>query len=100
MRVLISLAGSVLVAVAESVIYAVYLGKIRQGRVREGRVREKKVVVGREVLGSRDVGDGGRDEVRIEDPRKEEIWGRGLNGGVRRRVRERWEESETHKDEG
>lgn len=83
-RVFLSLGAAGLVAIAEVVIYAVYLGKIADARVREGRVRERKVVIEREVLGRMDDGD-------VYDVREEEIWGKGANGGVRRRVRERWD---------
>lgn len=30
-------------------------------------------------------------DVDVDLSRKEEIWGKGVNGGVRRRVREKWE---------
>ena len=87
-RVFLSLGAAGLVAIAEAVIYAVYLGKIADAREREGRVRERKVVIGREVLGRTEDGEVVDKEIRGE---KEEIWGKGANGGVRRRVRERWE---------
>lgn len=85
-RVLVSLAGAVVVGVAEVVIYAVYLEKVSRARDREKKVRERKV-----VFGSEKVGGGERREGENEG---EEIWGRGVNGGLRRRVRERWEERE------
>lgn len=88
-RVLVSLVGAVVVGVAEVVIYAVYLGKVSRAKDKEGRVRERKVVVGsEEVVGRKNDGDGDGDG------EKEEIWGRGANGGLRRRVREKWEERE------
>ena len=86
-RVFISLAAAVVVGVAEVVIYAAYLRKVRIARAKEGRIVEQKKV-GFAVRGVEEVkqvgGDGGGE--------KEEIWGRGANGGVRRRVREKWEE--------
>lgn len=84
-RVLVSLVAAVVVGVAEVVIYAVYLGKISQARDRERKVKERKVVYESEKVG------GGE---RHEGEKEEEIWGRGVNGGLRRRVRERWEERE------
>lgn len=93
-RVFLSLFTAGVVGVAEVVIYAVYLDKIRQARVREGKIRERKVVVGREVVGGDGSGDGGEDHGGRVKEGREEIWGRGANGGVRRRVRERWEKEE------
>ncbi|PWY91007.1 hypothetical protein BO70DRAFT_329172 [Aspergillus heteromorphus CBS 117.55] len=88
-KVLLSLGVAVGVGVAEVVIYAIYLGKVDEARRVERRVREKKVVVGSEgVGGGRTVGGNGMDG------EKEEIWGRGPNGGLRRRLRERWEDKE------
>lgn len=82
------------VGIAEVVIYAVYLGKVSQAREREGRLKERKVIVGTEELRGREEkkkdGDGDGDAM-------EEIWGRGVNGGLRRRVREKWEEAEREK---
>lgn len=86
-RVLVSLLSAAVVGIAESVIYAVYLDKISRARAKEGRVKERKVVVGRDAVGGRDDRGGDHDEKMKEG---EEIWGRGVNGGVRRRVRERW----------
>lgn len=88
-RVLVSLLSAAVVGIAESVIYAVYLDKISRARAKEGRVQERKVVVGREVIGGRDNRGGDDDGVKMKEG--EEIWGRGVNGGVRRRARERWE---------
>lgn len=77
------------VGVAEAVIYAVYVGKVARAKKREAMLRERKVVVGREEIGGRTAT--GRESVSAA---REEIWGRGVNGGLRRRVRERWEEGE------
>lgn len=88
MRVFISLAAAVVVGVAEVVIYAAYLRKVKVAREKEGRIVEKKRV-GFVVDGKVD------DEVKgVDVGEKEEIWGRGVNGGVRRRVREKWEDKE------
>ncbi|KAL3477804.1 endoplasmic reticulum-based factor for assembly of V-ATPase-domain-containing protein [Aspergillus californicus] len=94
-RVLLSLFAALAVGVAEVLIYAIYLSKIEQARGKEGRIRERKEVVTEEVIasGSNDshpiekVGKGEK-----EDKDEEVIWGRGPNGGLRRRVREKWEE--------
>lgn len=94
-RVLASLAVAGGVGVAEVVIYAIYLGKVERAREREGRLRERKVVVGTEEVRGRKMKDGGDGDATAET---EEIWGRGVNGGLRRRVREKWEEGR-EKDE-
>ncbi|KAE8356566.1 endoplasmic reticulum-based factor for assembly of V-ATPase-domain-containing protein [Aspergillus coremiiformis] len=85
-RVLVSFGAAVGVAVAEVAIYAIYLGKVDRARKKERGIRERKVVVGTEALGV--------DASRRVRGETEEIWGRGPNGGLRRRVRERWEEKE------
>lgn len=89
-KVLVSFGAAVAVGVAEVAIYAIYLGKVERARKKERGVKERKVVVGREVLGRGDEGES--ESVQRVDGEKEEIWGRGPNGGLRRRVRERWEE--------
>ncbi|RAL00677.1 TMEM199/VMA12 family protein [Aspergillus ibericus CBS 121593] len=92
-KVLVSLGVALGVGVTEVMIYAIYLRKIEVAKGRERRLKERKVVVGSErVGGTGGVGEGGE---RVgDDGEKEEIWGRGVNGGLRRRVRERWEEKE------
>ncbi|OJJ72723.1 hypothetical protein ASPBRDRAFT_54529 [Aspergillus brasiliensis CBS 101740] len=94
-KVLVSLGAAVAVGVAEVMIYAIYLNKVEVAKGRERRVKERKVVVGSERVGGK-VRDEGEDGVeRVGDGDKEEvIWGRGVNGGLRRRVREKWEEKE------
>ncbi|KAE8371483.1 endoplasmic reticulum-based factor for assembly of V-ATPase-domain-containing protein [Aspergillus bertholletiae] len=87
-KVLVSFGAAVAVGVAEVTIYAIYLGKVERARKKERGLKERKVVVGREVLGGEDESE----SVQRVDGEKEEIWGRGPNGGLRRRVRERWEE--------
>lgn len=81
-RVLVSLFAALGVAVAESFLYAAYLGKVERAREKERKVKERKSVVGTV----------GEDSVAEDVDREEEkIWGKGVNGGVRRRVREKWE---------
>lgn len=75
------MAAAVVVAIAECGLYAAYLNKVKDARKKERAKRERKGVV-REVTE-----DGGK--VNKEDG--QEIWGRGINGGVRRRVREKYE---------
>ncbi|KAJ5130586.1 uncharacterized protein N7515_006625 [Penicillium bovifimosum] len=87
-KVLLGLFAGVGVAVAESFLYWSYLGKVERARNKERRVRERKVVIG-PVGESEEGGDG--DGVEVGGVEKEEIWGKGVNGGVRRRVREKWE---------
>jgi hypothetical protein len=100
-RVLLSLFAALGVGVAEVLIYAIYLGKIEVARDKEGRRKEKKVVIGSEEVGGR-----GRDqqstektEIKLNGEDKEVIWGRGPNGGLRRRVREKWEETTRDEDQ-
>lgn len=82
-KVLVSLFAALAVAVAESFLYAAYLGKVERARVKERRMKERKRVVGT-------VADDGR-VAGVEQAEEIEIWGKGVNGGVRRRVREKWE---------
>ncbi|KAJ5574190.1 uncharacterized protein N7459_008617 [Penicillium hispanicum] len=82
-RVLLSLFAALVVAVAEAFLYASYLGKVERARVKERKLKERKVVVG-------EVEDETMAPLAPVDE-KEEIWGKGVNGGVRRRVREKWE---------
>jgi hypothetical protein len=82
-RVLLSLFAALTVAIAESFLYAAYLGKIERARVQERKVRERKTVIGT-------VQDGGKVG-STEEQEEIEIWGKGVNGGARRRVRDKWE---------
>ncbi|KAL4872370.1 endoplasmic reticulum-based factor for assembly of V-ATPase-domain-containing protein [Aspergillus spectabilis] len=90
-RVLLSLFAALAVGVAEVVIYAIYLGKVERAKGKERRVRERKEVVGREEVRGRISSDVKTPEAENEKE-EEVIWGRGPNGGLRRRVREKWEE--------
>ncbi|KAK4871278.1 hypothetical protein LT330_000515 [Penicillium expansum] len=92
-KVLLGLFAALSVAVAESFLYWTYLGKVDRARVKEKRVREKKVVIG--AVGEEDQGVDEGVEIGAE---KEEIWGKGVNGGVRRRVREKWEKGRDGED--
>lgn len=102
-RVLLSLGAGIVVGIAETVIYAAYLRKVRAAREREGRRREVKQIMSTSVIGGengrfedgeakavKERVEGGSSRVIPFDGEKEEIWGRGVNGGVRRRVREGW----------
>ncbi|KAK2779464.1 hypothetical protein FQN52_003765 [Onygenales sp. PD_12] len=89
-RVFLALIVALVVGVAEVGVYAAYLKKVEVARGREGRVVERKVVVG-------EVGGVGEDDERdgegvvvVGGEGKEEIWGKGINGGARRRVKEKW----------
>ncbi|EER23276.1 hypothetical protein D8B26_001362 [Coccidioides posadasii str. Silveira] len=92
-RVFISLLAAVVVGIAEVGVYAAYLRKVDMAKKKEKRIVEKKTVIGEVGVGSRkkDVDAG---PLQDEDREKEEIWGKGVNGGVRRRVRERWKEKQ------
>ncbi|KAJ5236787.1 hypothetical protein N7489_006878 [Penicillium chrysogenum] len=94
-KVLLGLFAALSVAVAESFLYWTYLGKVDRARVKERRLREKKVVIGAVGEENRAVDEG--VEVGAD---KEEIWGKGVNGGVRRRVREKWEKGRDGEDVG
>ena len=83
-KILLSLLAALTVAVAESVLYVIYLGRVDEAKKVERAVREKKV-----DLGPLDEKDQEVSERVIGE--KEEIWGKGVNGGMRRRVREKWE---------
>ncbi|KAL5003723.1 endoplasmic reticulum-based factor for assembly of V-ATPase-domain-containing protein [Aspergillus recurvatus] len=100
-RVLLSLFAALAVGVAEVLIYAIYLGKIEAARGKEGRRKEKKVVIGsEEVRGrARDQQSLQETEIKVNGEDKEVIWGRGPNGGLRRRVREKWEETTIRPDQ-
>lgn len=90
-RILVSLLVAVVVGVAEVAIYAIYLHKADHARAREKKLRERKQIIASEVV------SGGNGPQKIEtavDGDQVEIWGRGANGGLRRRVREKWEEKE------
>lgn len=94
MRVLLSLFAALGIGVAEVFIYAFYLKKVSRARIRERRIKEKKELVG--VVREESDTDGAK--VAAQKGEKEEIWGRGINGGVRRRVREKWEEKERNRN--
>ncbi|RDW72302.1 TMEM199/VMA12 family protein [Aspergillus mulundensis] len=99
-RVLLSLFAALAVGVAEVLIYAIYLGKIESARGKEGKRKEKKVVIGSEEVRGRNNELREGTEVKVDGEDKEVIWGRGPNGGLRRRVREKWEETAKDKEEG
>lgn len=87
--VLISMFVGLLVGVAEVVVYAAYLRKVAQAKAKEKSFKERK-----EVIKDDDTSSGPSNGVAAQvDQTKEEIWGKGVNGGVRRRVRERWEQT-------
>lgn len=107
-RVLLSLGVALVVGVAEVGVYAAYLRKVSEGRGRERSRREKKVILGEytgstswDAWGTRH-GQDAKTETETESSRenmKTEIWGRGVNGGVRRRVREKWERAQADEKE-
>jgi TMEM199 family protein len=93
LRVLTALGVGLVVGVAEVVVYSAHLRKKAEARDKESRKRERKIMIG-EVKFEGEPQDAVdlRDFARAEE--KEEIWGRGLNGGMRRRVREKWEKEQ------
>lgn len=84
------LAGLV-VGVAEVVLYAAYLSKMGRAKKKEKRKVEKKTVIGELGAGLANKAVD-LEPVKVGNQEKEEIWGKGVNGGARRRVRERWKE--------
>ena len=93
LRVLVSLGVGIVVGVAEVVVYTAYLRQKAEAREKENRKKETKVLIA-EVVPETKFQEGAelRDIGRTED--KEEIWGRGPNRGMRRRVREKWEKEQ------
>jgi len=88
LRVLVSLSAGIVVGVAEVTVYAGYLRKVKESREKERAKREKKQFIGEYR------GEPLEETVLPADVDKEEIWGRGVNGGMRRRVREKWEKEQ------
>lgn len=94
-RVLVALGTALVVGIAEVAVYAAYLRKVEESRRKERRRKEKKEVIGEytdegdavDAWGTRG-GKVSRDDTEVE---QSEIWGRGVHGGMRRRVREKWE---------
>ena len=91
-RVLFSLGTGFLVGIAEVTVYAAYLRNVKVGRAKESAKREKKEFLAEYT------GDTSAIPLHHLASKKEEIWGRGVNGGVRRRVREKWEKDQSHQD--
>lgn len=93
-RVLVSLTTGIVVGVAEVTVYAGYLRKVDESRRKEKKLREKKEVIG-EYTGPEDAVDAtGVKKDGSSEGEQTEIWGRGVNGGMRRRVREKWEKEQ------
>lgn len=88
-RVFLSMFLAAVVGVAEVVVYAAYWRKAGAAKEKEKKVVEKKVVIG-EYKGELDrpAGDTSVSVGTMEE--KVEIWGKGVNGGARRRLIERW----------
>jgi TMEM199 family protein len=90
LRVLLSLGVAILVGIAEVVVYAGYLRKVKESKLKERRKIDMREVVPLSA----------EDEKAINNARttgtaeKDAIWGRGANGGMRRRVREKWEKEQ------
>ncbi|KAM5447638.1 hypothetical protein MaudCBS49596_005897 [Microsporum audouinii] len=96
-RVFVALFAGILVGVAEVVVYASYLRKVANAKAKEKAKVEKKVFIGlvEDPHYDKDQEPAeGPVSVSLKDGKKEEIWGKGINGGARRRVRERWRENE------
>jgi TMEM199 family protein len=86
-RVLVSMLVALVVGVAEVVVYAGYMRTIKRNKEKQRNLKEKKYVIGEYT------GDDGEQTVTVV-AEKEEIWGRGKQGGMRRRAREKWEKEQ------
>lgn len=84
LRVLLSIVAGLVVGVAEVVVYASYLRKARDARAKEVKKKEFKVFVREEPQKS-------GSSAEQDHTKTDVIWGKGVNGGIRRRVREQWE---------
>lgn len=97
-RVLVALGVAIVVGVAEVVVYAAYLRKITDSRIKERRKKESKEVLEEYVVEDVDLKSRQGDPATDAEVEKTEIWGKGVHGGMRRRVREKWEK-EQERDE-
>ncbi|KAI5305180.1 hypothetical protein KEM56_005080 [Ascosphaera pollenicola] len=95
-RVFISLFAGIVVGIAEVVVYASYLRKVKAAKLKEKSLVEKKTVVREFEITSSTQKDG--DAAIVKTEVAEEIWGRGVHGGVRRRIRERWQRDNEDQD--
>ena len=86
----------IVVGVAEVTVYAGYLRKVERSRLLERKKKEIKTVLG-EYTGEDADAIPRPDQDFGEKENEEEIWGRGVNGGMRRRVREKWEKEQEKK---
>jgi len=79
------------VGVAEVTVYAAYLRKVEESRTREMRKKEKKELIAEYTGEPAEHVDWNGTDAEVE---KTEIWGKGVHGGMRRRVREKWEKDQ------
>ncbi|ETN42594.1 uncharacterized protein HMPREF1541_01751 [Cyphellophora europaea CBS 101466] len=91
-RVLVSMLVAVIVGVAEVVVYAGYLRNLKRNKAKEKAKMERKEVVG-------EYQNAGDEMPLTVVEEKETIWGRGKHGGMRRRVRDRWEKEQGEESE-
>ena len=98
-RVLVSMAVGIVVAVAEVGLFVIYGGRVEGARRKERSIKERKRMVGEKNGGGSGQAVGPRTgmEERV-DVETEEIWSKGVNGGMRRRVREKWERERERDD--
>lgn len=95
LRVLMALGVGIVVGVAEVAVYSAYLMKKADARAKENKKKEQKFVIGEAKIDKKSEGVIDLGDIRKTED-KEKIWGRGLNGGMRRRVREKWEKEREH----
>ncbi|KAL1959818.1 hypothetical protein VTO42DRAFT_963 [Malbranchea cinnamomea] len=92
-RVFLSMFLAIVVGVAEVVVYAAYLKKVAAAKEKEKKMVEKKTVIGEYTGDSHSSNTDGSVPVGGAEE-KVEIWGKGVNGGARRRIKERWKARE------
>lgn len=101
-RVFVSLFVGIVVGVAEVGVYAAYLRKVTMAKEKERKLVERKEVVSLPFPADESTatdGAGGGATTIATATETEEIWGKGMNGGVRRRVRERWRKENEQNDQ-
>ncbi|KAL2441608.1 hypothetical protein ABEF95_015822 [Exophiala dermatitidis] len=99
LRVLVSLFSGIIVGVSEVTVYAGYLRKVRLSKHKERAKREKKVFIGEYRGGEEEDSNSESLLPSSAAAEKEEIWGRGVNGGMRRRLRDKWKKEQEQEQE-
>ncbi|KAK2743247.1 hypothetical protein FQN57_004936 [Myotisia sp. PD_48] len=96
-RVFTGLAAGILVGVAEVVVYSAYLRKVDNAKKKEKAKIEKKELV--DLVAEPISADELSTTAISVDNLTDEIWGKGVNGGARRRVQEKWKKEKAIQQE-